>query len=197
MKQVNKILELAQNNNGMISNNMVHNAGLSRGVLKYMVDTNRLEKVARGTYIIPNIFEDEMFVMQNKYKKGIYSLTTALYLWGLTDRTPIEFNMTFPAYYNLTSPIKDGIICNKASQHIYELGVTDIKNNFGTLVKVYNMEKTIADILRKTNNMDIQIIADAIKLYVKRDDKNIPLLSEYAKKLRVTNHLQRYMEVLL
>ena len=42
--------------------------------------------------------------LQNRFKKGIYSHETALFLWDLTDRTPNRYCMTFPENYNLTNP---------------------------------------------------------------------------------------------
>ena len=45
-------------------------------------------------------------------------------------------------------------------------------------------------------NVDIQVIAEAFKQYMLRKDKNIPLLSEYAKKLQVGNKVRSYLEVL-
>ncbi len=59
------------------------------------------------------------------------------------------------------------------------------------------MERTLCDILRKHNKTDIQIITDAFKRYVRRKDKNISLLCEYGKKLKVEEKLQSYLEVLL
>ena len=47
------------------------------------------------------------------------------------------------------------------------------------------------------NPTDIQIITDAFKRYVRRKDKNISLLCEYGKKLKVEEKLQSYLEVLL
>jgi hypothetical protein len=59
------------------------------------------------------------------------------------------------------------------------------------------MERTICDILRNRNQIDIAIVTDAIKRYVKRKDKNLPQLMRYAELFKVTKLLTRYMEVLL
>ena len=64
-------------------------------------------------------------------------------------------------------------------------------------IKVYNMERTLCDILRKRSGVDAGIIVEAFKRYAVRSDKNIPLLSEYAKKFRVEEKVRRYLEVLL
>ena len=192
-----EIIDFAKRNNGIVTSAMVSSAGFPRGCLKYLSDTGKLEKTARGVYVIPSVWEDEFVNIQNRFKKGIFSLETALFLWELTDRTPIKFHMTFPQTYNLTSPKNEGIICNSVVKSIYALGITDVKTPSGNTVKAYNIERTLCDILKKCNHSDIQIITDTFKQYVHHRDKNIPLLSEYSKILKVEKKLRTYLEVLL
>ncbi len=191
------IIELAKKNNGMLTTAMVVGAGFSRGSLKYLSDTGQLEKVSRGVYTLPNTWEDELFSIQSRYKRGVYSLDTALFLCDLTDRTPARFHMVFPATYNLSGPKKSGIVCSGAREPLYSLGVIELTSPSGNTVKGYSAERTLCDILRTRNHTDIQIISDAFKRYTSRKHRNIPLLSEYAKRLRVEERLKSYLEVLL
>lgn len=80
---------------------------------------------------------------------------------------------------------------------MYELGIITVKTPSGNPVKAYNIERTLCDILRKHNNLDIQIVSDAFKRYAKSSNKDIPRLSQYAKKFRVEKKLRAYLEVLL
>ena len=90
MKESDQILELVRQNNGVITTAMVVNEGFSRGSLKYLADIGRLEHAARGVYTLPEAWEDEFINIQSRYKRGIYSLDTALFLCDLTDRTPVR-----------------------------------------------------------------------------------------------------------
>ena len=65
------------------------------------------------------------------------------------------------------------------------------------IVKAYSAERTLCDILKPRCRVDIQVVTEAFKRYTVRADKNIPLLSEYAKILRVETRLRAYLEVLL
>ena len=65
------ILEMAKKNNGIITTAMVVDAGFSRGVLKYLSDTGRLERATRGVYTLPEVWEDEFVERQRRYKRGI------------------------------------------------------------------------------------------------------------------------------
>lgn len=197
MKAIDLIMEMVKENNGMITTAMLVNAGFSRGNLKYLVDKGSLEKTSRGVYILPEVWEDEFFNLQSRFKRGIFSNETALYLWDLTDRTPNRYSMTFPATYNLAKPKEEQINCSQSKEPLYSIGIAVVKTPSGNMVKAYCMERTLCDILRTHNHIDIQVVADAFKRYAKRSDKNIPELSGFAKKFRVEKKLRNYLEVLL
>lgn len=191
------ILDLAEKNNGIVTASMVAEAGVSPGSLKYLSDIGRLEKVSRGVYTLPDTWNDEFVEIQSRYKKGIFSLGTALFLLGLSDRTPQRFDMTFPATYNLTRPKNEGIKCFGAKEPFYSMGVIDLKTPAGHYVKGYNAEKTLCDILRPHSKVGIEIITDAFKQYSTMRGKDLHTLSKYAKELHVEEKVRSYMEVLL
>lgn len=197
MKIAEDIIRMAEENNGMVTTAMVVEAGYSRGNLNYLVDKGRLEKSVRGVYVLPEIWDDEIFNLQNRFKRGIYSHETALFLWDLTDRTPNRYHMTFPASYNLTSPKEERIQCIQCKEELYDVGIEEVSTPGGNKVRVYSIERTLCDILRPHSHVDIQVTVEAFKRYAAGADKNIPDLSEYAKLLRVERRLRAYLEVLL
>lgn len=193
----NRILEIAHSNNGVVTASQIAHEGISPGSLHYLVKKGRLEKSGRGVYSMPETLDDEMLILQTRYRKGIFSLDTALFLFDLTDRTPLQYCMTFPSRYNITNPKKDGIQCSQVKEDIYQLGITQINNPAGNRVYCYCIERTLCDILKPRNHTDIQITSEAFKRYAVSKNKNIPLLSEYAKLLNVEEKIRSYLEVLL
>ena len=197
INHLKRILEMATYNNGLVTTAMVVKEGIPRGSLQYLVKQGRIERASRGVYILPEVWEDEFVVLQSRYKRGIYSLDTVLYLTDLTDRTPIRFNMTFPYGYNLTYPKADGILCRGIRSSLYDIGISELVTPSGNMVRGYSIERTLCEILQPRNHTDIQIITEAFKRYTKRTEKNIPLLSEFAKLLKVEEKVKSYLEVLL
>jgi len=191
------IIKIAKENNGTVTTAMVVAAGFSRGNIKYLVDKGMIEKSARGVYILPEVWGDEIFNLQNRFKRGIYSYETALFLWDLTDRTPNRYHMTFPANYNLTKPKEENIRCVQCKKALYDMGIAEVSTPGGNTVRVYSIERTLCDILRPHSRVDIQIVTEAFKHYAARSNKNIPILSEYGKMLKVEAKLRSYLEVLL
>ena len=58
------------------------------------------------------------------------------------------------------------------------------------------MERTICDIIRDRNKIDSQIFNTALKEYMKRKDKNLNILYEYARMFNILKILKMYLEVL-
>lgn len=52
---------------------------------------------------------------------------------------------------------------------------------------MYDMERTVCDILRSRNSVETQVFQDTLKMYAKRRDKNLHHLADYAKLFRVEN----------
>lgn len=197
MNVSDKIIQLAKENNGVVTAAILSDKGILRGNLKKLVDEGKIEKTARGVYILPEIWEDEFVNLQARFKKGIFSNETALFLWDLTDRTPNRYDMTFPHNYNLTNVKSEGVNCSRVKQEWYAEGKTQLESPGGNRITVYNMERTLCDILRKRGGINTGIITEAFKRYTARNDKNIPLLSEYAKMFRVEEKVRSYLEVLI
>lgn len=191
------VVKLAKQQNGTITAAELSKAGISRGHLNYALKNGLLERSSRGVYTLPENFDDEMFGLQMKYKKGVFSCETALFLHGLTDRTPNRYCMSFPNSYNTSSPLSENILCHRVAKSFYEVGIVQVLTPFQNAVNVYCPEKTLCDILRPQYHVDIQLISEAFKAYMNSRNINIPLLSEYADKLKVSEKVRSYMEVLL
>jgi len=194
LKQLEKLVDA---NNGLITTAQISHAGISREYIARLVRMNRLYKLDRGIYISPDAWEDEMFVLQSKYQKGVFSHETALFLHGFSDRTPNTFVMTFPHGYNSKTLRNENVKIKMAVKKIYVLGIEKCKNTFGNLVATYSLEKTLCDVVKGNNRCDIQIVNQAMKKYSNYKDRNLSKLLEYAEVLRVKKKILNYMEILL
>lgn len=197
MTYAEQILKMAKNNKGIITSTQVSKAGILREHLRGLVGKGLLERSERGVYIVPTGFDDEMYNLQMRYKRGIFSHATALFLLDLTDRTPIKYSMTFPLGYNTTALNAENVKYYRVTGSLYELGIITAKSPGGNLIRIYNAERSLCDILKGRSHADIQIVTDAFKRYTRLEKQDIPLLSKYAKLFRVEKKLRPYLEVLL
>ena len=191
------ILELAQSHGGLVTTAQVVDAGIPRARITDMVKSDELARVQRGVYSLTDAWEDEFLATQLRFPKGIFSDGTALYLLGYTDRTPFNLSMTFPRSYRATKAREADIEVRTCASDVLDLGLATLKTPYGNEVKGYDLERTLCDMLRGRQDVDVQILNPAMQQYVKSNSKNIQKLLEYASALGVERKMRNYLEVLL
>lgn len=193
-EKIQALLETSKD--GTVTAAQVSAAGLHRSILQELVESGELYRFSRGLYVQNNAWEDDFYLLQLKYGRGIYSHDTALYLLGYSDRTPAKYTMTFPKGYNASSLKKENVVVKRVVPENYYFGQTEIKSPSGNPIRIYDLERTLCDILRGSGN-DIQIVGYAMKRYAASKNKDLRKLIQYAEQLRVKPKVLRYMEVLL
>ncbi len=105
--------------------------------------------------------------------------------------------MAFPFGYNSGNVKKQGIIAKISTEETYGLGITTAASPSNNPIKVYDIERTLCDIVKARHRADIQVINQAMKIYAASKNKNIAKLMNYSDQLRVKPKVLKYMEVLL
>ena len=189
--------KIQKENNGILRTKTVVDNGISRTYFMEYVRKNKFEKISQGIYLAPNSWTDGLYLLQLRFKGIIFSHETALYLGDLTDREPLQYTVTVKTGYNYFALSQQNIKVYSIKKELYELGAIQILSPGGHELRCYNAERTLCDILRSRNNIEIQDFQNAIKNYIKSKSKNIPLLMRYAKELHVEAILRKYLEVLM
>lgn len=197
MTKSEKILEMANDNNGYVSAKEVRKVNINSTELTRLVKENKLERISRGIYCTPDSFHDDYYKIQSKSKNCIYSHATALYFYDLSDRTPVRLDLTVPVGYNGSLRNMKNIDLHYTKKEYLELGLTTIESPFGMEIKIYDIERTICDIVKNKKKMDIEIFTKALQKYSRTKTKDLNKLMRYAKKLNVDKKVREYMEVLI
>ena len=90
---------------------------------------------------------------------------------------PAKYTMTFPKDYNVTSLNQENLIVKRIVPEHYEFGRIEIEYSAGNRICVYDLERTLCDILRGSGS-DVQIVGEAMKRYAVSKDKNIHRLMQ-------------------
>lgn len=188
---------LAEQNNGIIRTADAALNGISRPTFAAFVEENGYRRVMRGVYCSPDSWIDGMYLLQMKRPSAIFSHETALFLHGLTDRDPLFYTVTMKNGSNPNGLTDQGICVYTVKKELFDIGITTTKTPYGNDVQVYNIERTICDIIRKHNRMDAQVFSEALNKYVRRKDKDLERLMEYACDFNVDQTMRQYMQVLL
>lgn len=191
------VLEIAHDHGGLVTTSQVEDAGIPRARISDMVRSGQLARVQRGVYCLADAWEDEFLATQLRFPKGIFSDATALYLNEYTDRTPFALSMTFPRSYTATRAREAGIEVRTCADDVLDLGLITLETPYGNEVRAYDLERTLCDMLRGRQDVDVQLLNPAMQRYVKSDRKDIQKLLEYASALGVEKKIRNYLEVLL
>lgn len=76
-------------------------------------------------------------------------------------------------------------------------GPVKFRQATGNLVKVYDKERCICDLIKDRKKYEIQLYQTAIKEYMSSKEKNLSRLIEYAVKLGVRDEVMMYVEVMI
>ena len=181
-------------NKGYITSKELSNFGIHRMYLNIMKEKGTIEKVGNGIYIDSSKIEDSYFVFSLELSNVVYSQMTALYFHGLSIKAPNDkYDITVPNNY-FNYKIKEHNVFY-VDKDIYELGLTEVKTPMGNSVRVYDVERCICDIIRSKNRMDSEHVKHSVKEYIKRKDKDLVKLSNYAKEMGIKDEVMNYIEV--
>lgn len=189
--------EISNNNNGFIQTSVALKNGISKTVLSRFVKKYNYDRVAHGIYLAPDEWYDNMYLLQLRCPEAIFSHESALYFLNMTDQDGIAPVITVRSGSNAHYLGENVGTIYYVKDDLFELGLTKIKTPFGNVVRVYNPERTVCDIVRNKAKIEIQSFRDGMREYVMRKDKNLNLLMEYSTKFKIEKKVRMYMEVLL
>lgn len=183
---------------GFITNKEAEKLGIKRYKLAELVHKGKLERVKNGVYKKKDDIDDELVLISYNNEKVVFSFHTALFLLGLSDRTPNSFHISVPQGYNVGHIKKrmNNIKVHYIKKENFDIGIITVKTAFGNEVKCYDMERSICDIVSERNAVDKQIFVDAITGYFNSKGKNMRNLVKYSRILGVEDEIRKYMEVL-
>ncbi len=194
MNYEEKILNLFKN--GYLETKNVVENNIPKTYLSKLIKENKIERVSRGIYTKKDTVVDEFVILQSKSKNAIFSNMTALYLSGFSNRIPIKYDITVPVGYNGILQKLDNINLYYCKRNLLELGLTKYKLDSGKEIKVYDVGRTICDLIKNKKKIDLELFNKAIREYFYSKKKNNLKLYEYAKKMKVEEKVNNTFEVL-
>ena len=197
MTSIDELVNIANKNGGIIETKTAAEHGISKTTLYKLCKENKIIRIAQGQYILPDELQDELLSIAKRSDQIVFSHETALFLHGISDRTPFEHTITAPTGCTPSQSIKAECKVYHIKPELFDLGKTSLPTPSGNAVPVYDLERTICDIIRSRNKVGTETFLAALKLYAASPRKDLNKLHSYAKKMRVANILRQYLEVLL
>lgn len=197
MSLYEKLDRMADDQDGMLRTAQVVAAGISKPVFYDYVKARGMERVAQGIYLSKDSWVDTMYLLHLRFEQVVFSHETALFFHDLTNREPMQYAVTLKNGYNPTKLKAEGIQVFTVKPELHEVGLSTAQTPFGHTIPVYDMERTICDLIRSRSSIEMQTFQGALKSYARLKDKNLRTLMRYAGMFRVERILRQYLEVLL
>ena len=193
-----KIENIVKTNNGYVSRKDIdRNRSPSIYLTRYVKKYNLIQ-IVRGFYAREDWIVDPYLIFQYTYPQFIYSFNSAIYLHGLGDVLPNYLEVTGPFNYRPMSKNRDGVMTHTDTvDESYNLGITDIKTSLGNVVRAYDKEKTICDLIKHKDKIEFEVYVKALTRYARSKDKDINKLMRYAQIMKIENKVRDQMEVII
>ena len=168
-------------------------------VIQDMISSGILEYIGRGILVDSSWNPNDFLLRQLVLKQGIYSGSTALYLWGLSDEYPYKSFMTFKRGYRLPSTMQEwteGIVVKQVSDDVLNMFVEKMDVS-GTQQKIniYSKERVLVDVLREPVSTDV--INTAYRRYLKDSKVGVNRLMLVAKKMGAFEKVRNRLEIMI
>lgn len=97
MDYMTELAAIAKSHGGIIETKIAAQHGISKAMLYKLCKDDKIHRIVKGQYILPDDMQDELLAISNRSERVIISHETALYLHGISDRTPFEHTVTAPS----------------------------------------------------------------------------------------------------
>lgn len=188
-----------QKSNSIMRTKELSSAKIYYPALQKLIREGYVEKIRYGYYKwVDKDNLGEAITIKGLFPNGILCMNTALFYYGYSDRTPLEWHIAvskdsgktrFRINYPFVKPYY-------IEPSVLKIGLTEGLME-GIQVKIYDKERVICDCFRYMNKMDREIFNKAIQAYINDTSKNIPNLITYAKKLHVSTKVKTLIGVWL
>ena len=179
------IEKYSKDNNGLLTYSMLQKYYNKPQIRKY-VDDFVISRVAKGVYYYKDYTVDMMRVYQVSNSTIVYSHETAAYLHNLTDRFPRKYCITVKQGTSLRNRKDFNIFY--VNQKTYDMGVVTVRNNLNNDVITYDQERTVCDMIRSKDRVELQVYTDVIQNYFK-NKPNMNKLIKYAKHFNIVEEV--------
>ena len=116
MDYMTELAAIANKNGGIIETKTAAQRGISKAMLYKLCKAEKIHRIVKGQYVLPEDMQDELLSISRRSKNIIFSHETALFLHGISDRTPFEHTVTAPSGCIPSAAIKRSARCTTSNR---------------------------------------------------------------------------------
>lgn len=158
--------------------------------------SGKIIRIRRGVYAFPSALASTIPDIEKIIPQGVVCLYSAFRYYQLSTHIPSATCLAVAANRAIKGPQYPPIDLYFWKKNYLSFGVVDIAIE-GYSVRMTDLERTVCDAVRYRNKIGEDLCLEIIRTYLKRPDRKIGLMMEYAKALRVAKILGNYLNILM
>lgn len=195
----NKIYKVFKEHKGFARTKDILSAGIHHRDIKKFMSKGLIQEVKRGLYRLsdgPLVSNQSFIDLSFAVPEGVICLLSALSYYEITTFNPSIISMAICRGTRKPKIDYPPVNFYYFSKRQFEIGI--IENKIGNYkFRIYNIEKTICDCFRYRNKLGIDIVKESLMEYLKRKDRNLEKLIEFAEICRVKTQLKIWLEAMI
>ena len=164
--------------------------------LRRATDNGTLMRIRKGVYVKTSALANNMIDVERIIPNGVLCLYSAFSHYELSTQVPSATCIAIEAKRKVRLPEYPPIELFFWKPENLNFGIIQ-KQISGYIVRITDMERTVCDAVKYRNKIGLDVCGEIIDNYLKKENRNISLLHDYAKRLRVKNILTKYLETRL
>lgn len=186
---INEYKKIFDEHNGVIKLSDFTSRGYHNSIIDKLIKNGYVEKIKTGYYEwVDGEPVSNAVVISKLFPEAVVCLDSALYLYGYSERTPMQWHLAVSK-----NNAKNKYKIDYPPMHFYfiidkymKIGCSKIEFE-GHQLSIFDRDRTICDVIRYEKKMDKEIFNYAIKAYVNDSKKNIRNLLDYADEMNIKN----------
>ena len=186
---INKVASLG----GTISTTDISHLSEYKQVLRAK-ERGDLIRLRHGVYAAPEALLNTMIDVERIIPNGVVCLYNAWTYHQVSTTVPPAFCIAIANKRKVVLPHALPIELYYWKKENLEFGIMDADIS-GYKVHITDMERSVCDAVKYRNKIGLDVCAEVIRTYLKKPNRNLARLQDYAKCLRVFNTLKNYLEI--
>lgn len=190
---------IIREHNGIIRTSQALKAGIHSRTLYALRDWGELEQISRGVFRLsdqPPISNPDLVTVAFRIPRAVICLISALAFHELTTQVPHRVSIALEKGAQSPRLEHPPITVHRFSRQVFVAGI-ETHDIDGVPIRIYSPEKTLADCFRFRNQIGMETVLDALKLYRARRQFKVSELLEYARICRVEKIMMPYLEAMI
>lgn len=190
------LADFFQTHGGIVRTQQLQAGGFSHYQLNPLIQQGQVLKVKRGLYKWHTADQTELPEVAGIVPGGVFCLLTAGAHYDLTTFIASAYCVAIPRKAKVILPDYPPIKLYYWNETAYQLGRTTVILD-GTVLPIYDKEKTVCDFQRQRHKLGLDLAKEVLMTYLRRPDRQVARLVEYAGQLGLGQYMDTTLNVLL